>query len=1627
MTNIHDSDNNLKETVKKYSFRTYIKDIFIEVPGYRFKHHPYFDKFEHDSQPDKPKKNEINNDEDIFLGRGRILRNFLNILKQSDSNGVYLVTGYRGMGKTSFVAKTIEEYKISEQKTKDIKSIKISLAQTKLEEIDILRHIVKKLYQDMSEDEKKESSSSENRLNPNQRYFLWFVKSLFGIFFSALLWLKYCAGFPLKDIIDIVTKALNAGTTLFIFVLALSLTYLRFVLEKNIKGAQDIERNTEKKRTGIKNNILLFLGKILNVKKKDSNTYLVDRLNELQDRCFSSIVTENQESGGIKDIVNFFQKRSKTFPIANAKEIEYELVEILEEYYKSGKSKKGKSKRLIFVFDELDKIEPEIDKGLYQSSQSEESAKTYLNDLRERRQIIIRVLSSLKFLLTEAKARFIFIAGREMFDAALADTADRQSALSSVFHQIIYVESFLRENPIVAYPHKSNTNYLIEQYLERILIPKEIIERFNDSKLSNEAFLRKFAVYLKYLKENKDSDVFLQKYGKDHEEYSIHDEAIIKVLFTLQNFITYLSYRTNGSPKKIIKTIEEIFVDEETLDKSINKKEDYNSFYENDMTIIISSKKETKDKQKNNRLYLNLSFKQQYKYAFNAYLFYPFLSMQNNTLSNYSDSVLVSTPYLMDNLIKYHPFAFSMHNLELTPEILSTNKTPELRSFIEELINYLSQNHLRETESGLFQFKFFDKTHQEIAFISKIFDEESAAFNFSLDESHGIKTHIASKIKFLRNAYKDFKKKESSVVESLTFLNDILGDSQLFDEFYEDAVIAFLDSIHGIETPQPNSTSIDVFLLWMRVKLKLAMVYEKMKYYEQAIAQLGVAMNTAVNYITKDTNIVGPANIQEGEVRNDRRIETDEQKNKDRINNLITPLYREILQITQQAILANMYVQEKFAEGLTFAKLQNYMQLYADIHKHDSYSEYKGRDLMMSNFYAHLGTLLFYKNKTLPLNTTLQINNSESTPLEDYIKDATNKIKDTPLFNKINKAKYDEILFNNFVDNSYEELGGFFLRHGGSKAKIDPFYRDFRFSFTTYVAYKKSLSAFLAKTDQTSLVSLVDTSVTILMNFRNVHGSRKLIGLANLITKIADMLLTLFRTKEDTIFSPSEILSKTREVFEEDKESTSLIDKLDNACFVQKEEKEQSKSKNEEKREYRLRENWSQDKIVNINYILLLYYLSARLYLKAGRAVTAAFQLKKILLALHSTKPFGKIKSDNLDEYKRLNNFLEETFVNKTLEITSWNSNSSDRPQISVNKYVSGIVNISLPTDLTRKYYLHLSNNPDTKETVLLFANLKIREYFNIRKKEDLEKIKELNLIGPYNSISHQIIRAMELSMQVRINRLILAKVINSKLRVDLGTMKFTFFNGENESLKCWEKHLYKESYKFDPYKDRGTRENNVEEEEMKKVEEEGVNKVKEEVLDKIFDYYEELPKSDLEYFELYCGLIVNSIFCLHQIITTLNLYGINYMQNYSYLASFHKRMGDWLKHLAFCKLLKVRMEHKEKNNEVLLCLKNMFNNLDELVGNNSVRNLEDSLAHYQLAIQFYQKAIQMHSEGAAYKSQLNNFIYLEDDYNDNLNHFGAALERQQINSGKIRDKIKELEKELEISRLFKVKNYLND
>lgn len=1764
-----------------YAYQAYIKDVFIELPNYKFNHRPLG---EDDSN------NKFNKEEDLFLGRKEISEKFLNILKNSgrNSSGSYLITGYRGMGKTSFVKKVIERHqRDSKEDLIEVEKIDISFAQSDLNEADILKQItnnliqraennpflkigelfslssifrfigfaliswvliyffgyyVSKSYADLPKSAgysdsvitaKKDSLSkllveigkySTNKRNvfkktpSKQKKYYTETKKISEKLQSELkedsikkisiVNTSYTEKFletqqnPFKEILD--NKSENKLTILLAYLVLLALFGLTITYAittfKNLVGFILKDKKipffggvliimaisiaifviitfTPHYVFFIIGTVLIFtiiLYGVFGIKKyrfdKFGSVYYFEKmiveygiykkLKTLQERSNATISSEQ----GIQSLseqlpLGFIQRKIKQYAIKNPKEIEYELIDILKEYSKLQKYRK----RFIIVFDELDKVEPSLGKGFYhedvESTEQTEFTKNKINEIRNRKNLIINILATLKYFITVADAKFVFIAGREMFDASLADIADRESFISSIFHQVIYVDSFMKDSDDDDLRTKGITG-LVDSYLEKLLIPIDI-----RNELKNKERVSFLKNYYDYLESNKTVD--------------LKKEEILKVIYLLQNFVIYLTYRSNGSPKKLSKLIEEhIRSGKEQWDSSEKK---------NELKLIVRTNIKESCK---NRLFLYFPYKQQYRFGFITYLFRPFILAQSQVIKKFSDTILVSTPYLMDHIIKFHPFAFSIENLELIPEIIANNRNPMFRYFIEELIKYLRSSHIRETELGLFDYKFFSKTTNEITYISKVYEDELAAFNFSLDEMYNVKQYVQSKIKVIRSNYSQLNTGDNengkSVIYSIAFLNNLLGDTQYFDQEYDNAIVAYLDGLQLLRGCEENT--FERIILSIKLKLKLGLIYEKMKNNGMALSYFNDAVAEVRTYIY--TEMKGTKNMGKNNF-----IQNSTKK-------MIS--YSEVLQVANLPYAASLYLQEKHnVEGVNIERLNNYSKDFEVIVSKIDEKDGKNK-IVLADHFNDLGNLLYYKNFVYDSGKS-----NLNSPFLFLLK--FNDISD------IKNVKNEKIILKSNSDYN----------------------KDFRASFKSFLFYKNAIEVLINDNVHVAFHTLCEKGAKDIRYFDNKYSKTFLKTLAFSFSNAGNLLFSITNKNSENAYILNDYLElwRNREgiaIFFENESKKELQDlnmikqaikakfSKNISAFFDTELEEDIEGK-----QYKLRQfegfkrpmvfwdiitnhyfknsNKSIDSVKQLEFVIFNYYLAGRFYSKIGKNVSFSFQLRKILQIVRNTV-FDKDNNVTIDENKKIAKkqhvtevikLLEESLLPMILEATSWNSNATDRPQVYKYKYIEGINDIYHPLVYTKHNYSNISNNPETKEAIFFMADLKVRNLdLNDKKFEDCTTIHdfkkiipEMHLVHPYNGISSQFSRLQEFDLQEKINQALLPKVFPSyKIWEDklfkIHKRSSLFLKKENKSSKVPTNFLevnsnlitkfldtyldlteLKRNYPQNPvhnllikiekfiqfsvvkYRPNETNQklkpkwleevllyhHNLDFEDIKQIEIQNIiietgndeNSVKN-VLNIIQDFFlirnisstYYLIKSDNKLnIEDYKKLTANSIFSLIQVINIIKIYGVNQYLSYSYLAHFQRKLGIWLKHYELCELYDY-FKNIDDRSTIKFYLENM-------IGSEAMVTL-DTTSQFQIALQYYHKAKQMHSNGITYHQDMSNYIYLEGDFDDNLYHFGIALERQKINSHQIRDRIKELEKELETSPLYKYDNYAN-
>ena len=600
--------------------------------------------------------------------------------------------------------------------------------------------------------------------------------------------------------------------------------------------------------------------------------YVINLLENLVENIDAQILIEKavqvptMNTSGSR-IAWFSFRRQRSVPRLDAKAIENQLIYIMDEIDRIPSF--IVKPKFIFIFDELDKIEPYFNPSVA-AKEKEDVENVRIEGSRMRQEHVVKILGNLKHFLSTAKSKFIFIAGREMFDASLADASDREAYISSIFSDVLEVPSFYSDD---SDNRISDITSLTEQFVCNYLIPRPLRYRFDCSLkgynryLKEEIFLIDGVIAETRIKQTKkeiedrqrvidslnteninanekirnygDTDKHLQKaindankLIKEHEEIIDRNEKIImqneleitkrqKIILTLFNFITFLAYRSNGAPKKIAMLFEKHLI--------VREKHQINPDNHRNLTV----------RQFNSELYLKCDEYDQYRFGFTTYLFTPFLMKIGTHVYEMGDKLLVSTSFLLDHLYKYHPYGFSWRNLELTPEIIAINKSPHLRDFITDIINSLSQNHIREIISGLHDFKFNQKIASEIRYISSISEPESAAFNFTLDESLQIKRYYKKRLLDLKKNYVGKDLKDSQHIHAISFLHMILGDLHFYDQEYDDAILQYLDAIQLLRTSKGKDISPGNLVLLTRNMLKLGLTFERKRTYESALTYYG--------------------------------------------------------------------------------------------------------------------------------------------------------------------------------------------------------------------------------------------------------------------------------------------------------------------------------------------------------------------------------------------------------------------------------------------------------------------------------------------------------------------------------------------------------------------------------------------------------------------------------------------------------------------------------------------------------------------------------------------------------------------------------------------------------------------
>ncbi len=1705
---------NTTNEFEKYSSK--IDRIDIELPNFK-----YFHGASSEEKVD-PK----------FIGRKKIINQLKSwIIDKNSKTGVYLITGFRGMGKSSFVGKALNNisnkpskrlkyycyviisiiiiscfifslhlFKINgynfnnyidtiiklkteyylifycllfflnllfkgyiDRRNKDCSyyriPIKLNLGHETLDERDILSLISKNIEYKFKE------FRTDIWINFNRTYFKTFIISFSSSFISLFFILNL---FPS---INTAYKS-NAGY------LPKLMSYINDITYYSVQSMGHLSSLFISLFSYASAFILVyylwkFAMRILNTRKPSAGM-LEREMHTLNGRIASSINEDEGPSGGFGTSIlgiSINNKRRRNYPLANAREIEIELSNILNRV-----DELKNSPKFIIVFDELDKIDPLSNHDLKKESDGVPEFEHVGSGFpggatsRKRKQNLLKLLANMKYFISTAKAKFIFIAGRELYDAFLADVSDREFSIGSIFNNVIYVDSFLDSK----HDHKDITS-MTEEFICKQLFPNNLPKDFrkdNNIKKNEESHLdlKHYSKYLDYLIK-KDSALDLNENAKE------------KIIIFLYHFALYLAHISNGAPKKIAIHFE----------KYIKSR---NDIQEESKIIPSFSKKRCEN-------YLSFGYLDQRKIGFIHYMAFPLVNAIFNNASQYGDKLLVSACFLTNHIYKYHNNGFSWRNLENIPELLEVNRTPELREFINIIITFLRQSHLSSITSGLYNFKFPMRISEEISLMSRFSEEISALLNFTLDDSLSVKRHYTRLLKFYTS-----ENKENNRI--LSGIHHILGDLHLLDEEYNEAIFEYQSGVQllineRIENNDSHNTS--QILSTTRIMLKLGLTHEKRKTYNNAYTIYNELISKLVKFRYIDESELDLEYIQEINSEPDWQDRTDilykptyrevrttssfEKQIRPKILNkfnskdiqyvvtgkdLIPQLAQQLtpekntliirlsmfenIRLIYQALLAKVFVLEKKEmSGITKETLDIMESEFRFLHRSVYYKE---RYMIAADFFKKVGDILYYKNGLI---------NKESYSLfmglyfwdydvekeiYDYL--ARHTYNDYEVLNKIKNATC-ETINSNYIINFGEE-------------KI---IKDF-ISKPEYFKLKKHI---LLKDDNINDISISEHKIEIsgtnsvlkkiiFCNDRRKSlftGSSRQIGINNEVknkripcyackyyTRSLKILIKNLISSDKSEHPISKALFflsilGTKDEFNSLRENdliilSSTLDGMGNVLF--------SCSS--------LEDNITEDflqrffNFINLGYKdpnnkiwndkislspiekSILYYWTAASYYKYASSLKDAFLCyKKVMQLFVAYIEINAKKSDKIQIICNQLDNIRDVIFNRAIQNLYSHYENTNMVEIQKLKWLfSKEMYQEIPLDF-------LSLFPDIEELILTYHELELKCNIitNIPK---IYNSKSLSKHRIESTISERII---SLRFKAMLNMKILNKLLSYETYFYNKYFPYIFYKKYCQFLFGYKKTsavtIGDQLDEFAHCFDESITSSNVNTKKIQLIE----FLIKDIMfsLSKIIETIPPLAKTSL-FSDSYMGGIYQMLFECNQIYELVYMmYKFVECKNDSEKSLIRERLNNiansrnnnnnYRVSVPTLDFLNIEMNEKaikdlviwsDQKNECSYS-ESFFNQIKQSIDKANIHiNASNYLA--EMALKKYRKAREMHREGAAYKEMVSNMHFLDDDLNNDTCQFYFAIERYYNNCGIIDDQIRNLETICKNSSLLKMDSY---
>lgn len=1430
-----------------------------------------------------------------FIGRDSIIDKLSAWLKDSEGtkySGAYLITGYRGMGKSSFVHKAVE--KLKEEQKKEIHGINwkpnnakyvtvtVNVGNELLSTKELLGMACKVAYKRFHE-----ITNGTLWLYYRLNTFIATILILIAIAVLTYLALKEAAN-SRTSIIDLFFGTELKTFPIYVFAIVAALFSGR--IANSALGALWKLTGWEK---------LVSVGHI-----KHLWEYLIERID--------ADVTLNSETGAVPqsvlhDFGMFFKfGRNVSYPIADVPEMQEMLVDLLNLI-----DKHYCHIHFIFIIDELDKISPKDEERRLMPEYNTSNSVNGDSSNQSRQKALSDLLANMKYFISSSKAKFVFVAGYDMYDETLSDISSREFNIHSIFNGHINVSSFFRRTN-----HYSGVESMIEQYLCHLLID-------NDHRNGKE-YLRDYAAYCR-------KQWNAQGLYKGCEKWNVYERILERRIVFLHNFLTYLVYMSNGSPKKLAMYIEKYVRSRNRLDEKMVRDKKLGKDY--DVNLGMG----------NSEYYLFFDSRNVQRISFVNYLIYPMIQNLVDKSNIYNDKLLVSTSFMISNLYKFHKSGFSMRNLEYMPELLDINKMPELRDFIGGIVDFLTQTHIDESVMSLYKYKFPMHLSEEITFFSKTSEEISYLFNFSHDELLSVKNLYMRQLKHYE--------KEKYEVMAVASLHHMLGDIYMLEENYELAIYEFQEALVSlfrqgtmdIETLPYLKKEPSRILFFIRLSLKLGLAYEKRKTYDTAYLTYEHLVRKLLEY---KEELVGTKQISKCSLQN--------------LQNKLS-IFNDI-RITYLAPLAKLFVLEKMdLGGFTSTNIKQAESEFNELVRLAD----ENASILSVDFNTKLGDIMYYRNKDEDIRSSWDnVDQKHIAEKRQECKERVDTVK-----GKLHLPCSACLWYNKAIMTVIEK------------------YIFTKISSKTYAA-KRSKSLFfldiLLNKDVNGILSTLGTTpLKIIL--------KSLVGMGNCLLSCSQKIENK-NQQEANLHRFYDILHKASVSYVQNEECNSVKQDI-TIDFGKKEELPLSSFMKSQ----------------------LYYWGAALLYEMIGEYKAAHSVYCQMLDSIQTCLPATGFKAS--EEMLSFCHFIAV----KSIQDSYKHYGHINTTEIDSFKRM---LNLNLITDISLD---DLSNSPDIE--IVLY------KYYNICFMSDNQDMifKVLNHVLKTRQLGcDKIISCLVQNIQ----NMRFKEVVNEQILFMLMPgFREAFYEGKHDvmtTLQIFDTYLY----------------NN-----------EGFDSIMSHLKWNICD---EVSSNDDNRFQLLIYLITDSLFCLNKVTDILSPLYSTTLYNNMYIGECYEREFVWNHLLISLREILYFADSKDKNHFITGFQKRykykfnektvqaVFAHISKYItylptwyewkalSESPVEIVYDKIcpsSHRYLtstylignAVDYYHKAVEMHTGGKTYKEMMSTLYFLEDDLFNNSCYFKFALELYCLNNGHIQKKIDSLERSYYRNKgLFEINNYLN-